>query len=426
MSTTELAGKQRDHANRILVLVREPETLALISAQVVKLLGLSVVACETVEAFNKALAEEMSAIILAIADLSLIEEESDDLLGELGQYGVPLIGLYSRTDNCPRLSGKQIIASIDRDSEDQMATISGLAENIFENRRIRIIVMHPHDKHRAYLHELLNSHFYTVMQAADVAEAMELLSLYPQTQLLLMDEKCSTVSGFDIIDTLRETFHADQLAILTMVAQRDPGLIARLFESGASDVIATSSDDVELLARVGYQARTINHIRKLRRRVYQDGLTGAYTNDYFDDIGKKIFASSQRGNMQLGFAVINIDDFSTLNEMHGAAVGDLVLCAVADQLRQLFRDTDIIARKEGDEFLCLISCVGRRNIHGILDRVCQQIAKKGVWYGKDRLPVTVTVGGTAELGASLETMQTRAEMALRQIRKEGKNRVGIL
>ena len=409
----------------VLVLAHEPRLLALISKQVVRVLGLSVMSCDSLERFQEILAGE-TAVILSIVDMAMEEPDLDQCINGLQQNQVPVITVFNRRDNCSRVSSKNVIASLDRDDKDQLATISSLAENIFNNRKTRIVVLHENRRHRDYLEALLNNHYFTVMQAEDVAEAMELLNLYPQTQLLLIDEKCRNIGGFNIIQSIRKNASLDHLAILGLTVQRDPQLISELFAAGANDVIPTSTDDAELLVRVNYHANTINTVRHLKRGVFRDNLTSAYTIEYFHDVGRKVFAGAARGGLQIGIAAINVDNFSGINERYGAAVGNYVLRSVADQLGKFTRDADFVARKEGDEFLCLISCVGRNSIRAVLERIRLEVEKTGVWYGNERIPVTLSIGGTTETGASLDMMQTRAEMALRQARKDGPNRVEIL
>lgn len=421
--TIDVSDPIADSPNKILVIAGEDAVQASVGAQVVKLPGLSVLNCASLEQYHTVIEQSRSDIIIAIADVSSCGR---DIIDDLGTEKIPTIGLFSRFDDSPRISGKHIVSSLDRDDIDQMAGLSGVVEGVFENRKTRIIVLHQQSKYRNYLEELLLGRYYTVMQASDVAEAMELLTLYPDTQILLLDENYTKVGNIEVINLLRRNYATDHLSIISLIAQRDAALISALFESGSSDVIATSTDDVEFLARVHHQAGTISTFRKLKNRAFRDPMTGAYTMEYFKDAGDKIFANASRDNFKLALAVINIDNFNSVNDQHGAAVGNLVLRSVTRQLERLLRTTDFVVRKEGDEFICLISCVDRKTLGEILERTRGYFESNGVWFGKIKILFTVTVGATAELGASLENMLTRAEMALLQARKEGCNRVEIL
>ncbi len=425
MLTSNIAEILNDPAPRLLLLSNDAKVQSAIDLQLIDRLGVSLSRYRTAEEFEQAVSNHDAGEVLAIIDNSEIsEEESAELFSALESQEIPTVSIYNRANNCTRVEYKSVIATLDRDK--QLRQLSEMAEGVFKNRRIRVIILHRNSQHRHYLEELLSGQFYTVMQAADVAEAKEFLTLYPQSQILLLDEKFCVVDGIDVVETLRENNPIDRLAIIGMTVQRDPALISRLFESGASDVLTTSTDDIELLARIRFQLQSISKSRKLQQGAFSDYLTCAYSREYFYDAGNKIFASAQRGNLQLSFALVNIDNFNTINREYGLAVGNAVLCSVADQLKRMIRETDIIARNEGDEFLCLLSCVGRNNIYPILERVRMQIEKKGAWNAKQHIPLSVSIGATPETGASLENMQIRAEMALQQAKQAGKGRVEIL
>ena len=409
-------------SNKVLVIAKEESIQNSVALEVVKLPGLLVLSCVSEEQYYSAITKNSAEIIIAVVDVSSC---SLGIVDDLAKHRIPTVGLFKRVDDCPRISGKHIVSHIDKDDIDQMVGLSGVVERIFENRKTRVLVLHQDGKYRDYLQALLLGRFYTVMQASDVAEAMELLTLYPNTQLLLLDENYTKVGNIEVIELLRRNYSADQMSIISLIVQRDAALVSALFDSGSSDVVATSTDDVEFLARVQHQVASIATFRKLKSRAFRDTLTDAYTMEYFHDVGNKIFANAVRDNFKLALAVLNIDNFSVINEQHGAEIGNLTLRTVKEQLNALLRTTDFVVRKEGDEFICLISCVGREVLAQILERARSEVASNGAWFGNTKIPLTVSIGATTELGASLENMLTRAEMALLQARKEGRNRVEI-
>lgn len=421
--TVDVSDPVASSANIVLTIAAEESVHASVEAQVVKLLGLSVLRCTTVEQYRQAFAHRSSEIIMVIADASGC---TSAIVDDLPKQKIPTIGLFRSLDATLKMSGKHVVSNLNRDDIDQMAGLSRVVESIFENRKTRIIILHQQRKYRNYLEELLLARYYTVMQATDVAEAMELLTLYPDTQVLLFDESYATVGHVEVITQLRRNYALDHLSIVSLVVQREAGLISSLFKFGSSDVIATSTDDVEFLARIEHQVGIIANFRQIKNRLFRDPLSQAYTVEYFNDVGSRIFANAVRDNFELALAVINIDNFRLVNDQHGAAVGNLVLRSLSEQLQALLRTTDFVVRRQGDEFICVISCIELEPLEQLLERTIRYVEAKGVWFGQTKIPITVTIGATAELGATLENMLTRAEMALLQARKEGRNRFEIL
>src|SRR6185503_8112546 len=65
------------------------------------------------------------------------------------------------------------------------------------------------------------------------------------------------------------------------------------------------------------------------------------------------FNVARRYHRVFSFAVIDLDNFKMINDTHGHAVGDTILKTFADSMKNVFRDTDILIRYGGDEFVVL-------------------------------------------------------------------------
>ncbi|MDO6459188.1 diguanylate cyclase [Granulosicoccaceae sp. 1_MG-2023] len=365
-------------------------------------------------------------VLLVIADSASTDGSDNELLAALESGRIPLISLLEDPVAAPAPVSANLIGAVDPAQPDAFGQVRSLVSQVVVNHRTRIIVLHENDGQRGYLLELLGGHYYTAHGARDAAEAIELLSLYPQTTLLLLSEQARSSGELDVISTIRERHGCDELAILGLTRKRDPALLAAMLDAGANDVVPTSTDDVELLARVRGLTRQVETASALRRRVYHDLLSGAYTEDYFRDVGQKIFANAQRGNLQFSLAVLNIDGLRAINEQYGADIGDGVLAGVVRLVREQLRETDFVARLQGDEFVCVASYVGRRNVRRVFERVTAAVSGHGVWVGNVHLPVSLSIGATAEIGASLEAMLSRAGLALAQARKSGAGGLEVL
>ena len=135
-------------------------------------------------------------------------------------------------------------------------------------------------------------------------------------------------------------------------------------------------------------------------------------------------AEARREHRQLAAMMIDIDHFKRINDTHGHAVGDAVIRSVAQTPRTNRRDTDILCRYGGEEFVILSGDCG----HGPLstaERLRQAVKQTGVAGPAGPVSVTVSVG-VAELTGDddgLEALLGRADAALYRAKGAGRDQV---
>ncbi|MCP5433691.1 MAG: GGDEF domain-containing protein [Alphaproteobacteria bacterium] len=98
-------------------------------------------------------------------------------------------------------------------------------------------------------------------------------------------------------------------------------------------------------------------IARLKALALCDPLTGLLNRRGFEDALTRALAASRRHGERGLLAVLDLDGFKAVNDTHGHAAGDAILCAVARQLKAPIRATDFAARLGGDEFAVLfVNC----------------------------------------------------------------------
>jgi diguanylate cyclase (GGDEF)-like protein len=98
-------------------------------------------------------------------------------------------------------------------------------------------------------------------------------------------------------------------------------------------------------------------VRRAQRLLYlasRDRLTGLFNRGHFDRALGAAMESSARTGQPLSLAILDIDHFKQINDGHGHALGDRVLCQVAERLSRAMRRTDMVARYGGEEFVILL------------------------------------------------------------------------
>ncbi len=127
---------------------------------------------------------------------------------------------------------------------------------------------------------------------------------------------------------------------------------------------------------------------------------------------------------QFVLGVIDVDHFKTINDSYGHAIGDRALVAVAAALRNSLRQSDVVARIGGDEFAMLASALSLRQAESRLRMLNASLSGMSFQGVSSPLKLTVSCGvAECSAGDTVESLMERADAALYQAKKLGRNRV---
>lgn len=152
---------------------------------------------------------------------------------------------------------------------------------------------------------------------------------------------------------------------------------------------------------------------ELRHMARHDPLTGVFNRYALDETLASEMARSRRYRHPIGVLMIDIDRFKEFNDRFGHAAGDDVLRGVARLLTSCVRDTDIVVRYGGDEFLVLLVETNGEAVR-VKERIASEMAKQfgTTVYGT---PIRVSIGAahwSPDTGESIDTLLSRADRAM--------------
>lgn len=155
----------------------------------------------------------------------------------------------------------------------------------------------------------------------------------------------------------------------------------------------------------------------------RDPLTGLGNRRHLARRVDELLPAAARARQPLALAVIDLDHFKQINDVHGHAVGDLVLGGFAQLLRENTRGDDVLVRHGGEEFVVVLPDTLPERAREVCERLREQIAQHAWPQTPAGLEVTVSIGvASAPAYDALELMR-RADLALYTAKRDGRNQV---
>lgn len=205
---------------------------------------------------------------------------------------------------------------------------------------------------------------------------------------------------------------------------------------GSREVVRLSQALRALIRRIGTYEKNLANVSAeasalaednstLRELALTDPMTGLLNRrGFFESVNRALVPTVQSLD-DISVLVLDIDRFKTINDTHGHAVGDVVIKGVAALCRQQGRDSDLVARFGGEEFVIFLpGCPGPAAL-ARADRLRRLIAETPITT--DAGPVSVTVSiGVALFTATEDAINKvidRADKALYHAKRNGRNRV---
>lgn len=162
-----------------------------------------------------------------------------------------------------------------------------------------------------------------------------------------------------------------------------------------------------------------------RTKGASDPLTGLFNRGAFDAELVRLLRRSERTQDPLALVLVDLDHFKEVNDNHGHPTGDRVLKATADALVRNFpRKSDVLARYGGEEFVVILSNTNLKDAARLAERFLADLKKEAFLSGNQALTITASAGvAQRREGDTPESLLTRADQALYQAKRTGRDRV---
>jgi two-component system cell cycle response regulator len=289
---------------------------------------------------------------------------------------------------------------------------------------------------RQILGVTLRSAGYQVVEAEDGARAWELLQ-QDHVPMVIADWSMPGMDGTDLVRRIRSAEWPAYTYIVMLTVRSEKSDVVEGLNSGADDYLSKPFHQEELLARMGVGNRILDLETRLHSMVARerglaatDGLTGLLNRRGLYERARSELSRSLREGTDIGFVMMDLDDFKGFNDAFGHIAGDRALCLISDALRQELRDYDFAGRWGGEEFVVVLPGASLVQAARAAERIRASVASVSVPVeGRNALPLELSLGVASCSGrdgdVTLDAVLEKADDALYRAKAAGGNQVRV-
>ena len=236
----------------------------------------------------------------------------------------------------------------------------------------RILIVDDNAEMLQKTNDLLSQVGYSVVMCSSGEEALEFLDK-ERVDLVLLDINMPSLNGYEVCLRIRQSHALDDLPVIFLTSREDTDSITKGFHAGASDFVSKTAVSEILLARVNVQIRLARTLRYLRDISLTDDLTGAYNRRHAMYTLREWFARGKRYGTNFSLIYFDLNGLKQINDSYGHQAGDLLLRAVVNACKKLLRESDLLFRMGGDEFMVMCPDTDKRGAFICADRMLEAV-----------------------------------------------------
>ena len=240
--------------------------------------------------------------------------------------------------------------------------------------------------------------------------------------VVLLDLHLPDATGEECVEKVQQA--APHVPIVVLSGQGDEDYAVGILNRGVQDYLVKWEGDGRIILRaIRYAIERKRSESKLNYLARYDSLTGIPNRQYLRDQLERATTRALRGRKQVALLFLDLDRFKTVNDTLGHQLGDDLLRAVVQRLKESIRAGDLLARLGGDEFAVLLEEVeGPIELEAVARNILGRFQEPFQLSGR-QVSVTASVGITLYPADNPDpmTLLNNADIAMYQAKEQGRN-----
>ena len=263
-----------------------------------------------------------------------------------------------------------------------------------------------------------------VIFAGSGEEALEMVGNI-EPDLILLDVQMYAMDGYEVCQRLKANEQTSDIPVVFLTGSSTNEDEELGFNIGATDFIRKPISAKIVVARASSILKLRAATRELERLAATDPLTGAFNRRRFLEVGNAELCRSKRYKHTFSVLMLDIDHFKAVNDTYGHGIGDTALKETVTAIRDAMRKPDTLGRLGGEEFAVIVPETDTENAAAVAERIRDSIAQIMIDTPDEPLSFTVSIGVSEcdDDDDSVDDALTRADNALYDAKKQGRNRV---
>ncbi|AUM14282.1 hypothetical protein Kalk_18445 [Ketobacter alkanivorans] len=279
---------------KILLVEDSKSFSAVLSRTIAVEWNLEVVTAYSLKETRQALQQHRGTLVLAIIDLNLPDAPDGEAVDVVLAEGIPGIVFTAQLNDALRdtILRKGVADYVLKQGAYNIAYVVNIVGRLLKNRQIYTLVVSGDEEKRNQIGRWLRVQNLQVLDAATGSDGLALLKREPRIEVVIVDYGIEDIPSFPLISRIRESYSAEELAIIGISDVNDRNVGVHFVKSGANDVLVYPFPPEEMHCRVNRSLELIEHFYRLKELNEQKNkLMGMAAHDIRGPVGNMSVAS---------------------------------------------------------------------------------------------------------------------------------------
>jgi diguanylate cyclase (GGDEF)-like protein len=355
--------------------------------------------------------------VAIIRNILKIEEEA--------HVNIPVIVIAENDDFETRLSAARIGARGFFSGTPDILKLTERIENLSARTQaapqFHVLIVDDDDMLAEFYRNTLKRTGLGVTVVSTGEEAMHQLEEH-DIDLILVDFTMPRCTGLELSAVIRQHDRYRNIPLMIMSSQEDAeATAARHVELGMDDFLIKPFSPEYLMSVIRTRAIRLSEMKAF---ISHDHFTGLLNHEQFNEaLGREVMRV-RRNHARTCYVTLDIDHFRDINAQYGHAAGDKLIKILSRMMQQHLRKSDVIGRCGGQRFGIIMPGCELENAERIIENLRIKFTDQFYDVGLEKARVTFSGGAMQVKGtATLEDLINKADAALREAKKTGRNKV---